>query len=43
MQFLSKPQQDFFIDVDKVILKCTWIGRKEKEKKNCQNHFENEE
>ena len=33
MQFLSKPQQDFFIDVDKVILKCTWIGRKEKKKR----------
>ena len=28
MQFLSKSQQDFFVDVDKIILKFIWIGRK---------------
>lgn len=27
MQFLSKPQKDFFIDVDKIILKCVWKGK----------------
>ena len=27
MKFLSKSQQDFFVDIDKIILKLLWKGK----------------
>ena len=48
MKFLSKSQQLFFVDVNKLILKFIWkgtdskIGYKKKEKKRNENSQERE-